>query len=227
MAFKKIYDALTKAPLLEKAYDDAWNMHKLAKEMFEESSKCLIGCDIDVAKRLSLEDKRINKCEKMIRREVMEYLAVTSAPNLNASLVLISIVIDYERIGDLCKNIAQLCIEYPADFGDERYVMDINSMKNHLSKMFDLTLIAIEQSDDEKAKEVIGLHDRVKEIHNNIIKRLNEDEKISTTNAISYALLTGYFRRVNAHLANICTGVLYPFPALGFGYEVGGDLEGP
>jgi hypothetical protein len=56
---------------------------------------------------------------------------------------------------------------------------------------------------------------------------LNEDEKILTTNAISYALLTGYFRRINAHLANICTGVLHPFPALGFGYEVGGDLDGP
>ncbi len=41
------------------------------------------------------------------------------------------------------------------------------------------------------------------------------------------ALLSGYFRRINAHLANICTGVLHPFPALGFGYEVDGDLDGP
>ncbi len=227
MSFKRIYDALTKAPLLEKAYNNAWGMHKRAKEMFEESAKCLIGCDISVAKRLSLEDKRINKYEKKIRREVMEYLAVTSAPNLNASLVLISIVIDYERIGDLCKNIAQLCIEYPADFTEEQYVKDINAIKANISNLFDLTLIAIEQSDSEKAKEAIGIHDRVKEIHNRIIQRLNEDEKISTTNAISYALLTGYFRRINAHLANICTGVLYPFPALGFGYEVGGDLDGP
>ena len=227
MSFKRIYDALTKAPLLEKAYNDASGMHKLAKEMFEESSKCLIGCDISVAKKLSLEDKRINKCEKEIRREVMEYLAVTTAPNLNASLVLISIVIDYERIGDLCKNIAQLCIEYPADFGDKDYVKDINEIKANLSNMFDLTLIAMEQSDEEKAKEVIGIHDKVKGIHNGIIQRLNEDEKVSTTNAISYALLTGYFRRINAHLANICTGVLHPFPALGFGYEVGGDLDGP
>ncbi|UCE36325.1 MAG: hypothetical protein JSW00_12420 [Thermoplasmata archaeon] len=227
MSFKRIYDALTKAPLLEKAYNDAWKMHALVKEMFEESSKCLIGCDISVAKKLSLEDKRINKAEKKIRREVMEYLAVTTAPNLSASLILISIVIDYERIGDLCKNIAQVCIEYPADFDDEEYVKDINEIKNNLSKMFDLTLVAIEQSDTEKAKEAIGIHDNIKEIHNSIIKRLNEDEKISTTNAISYALLTGYFRRINAHLANICTGVLYPFPALGFGYEVGGDLDGP
>jgi phosphate uptake regulator len=195
---------LTKAPLLENAYNDASEMHKLAKEMFEESTKCLIGCDVDVAKKLGLEDKRINKREKRVRRKVMEYLAVTSAPNLNASLVLISIVIDYERIGDLCKNIAQLCIEY---------------------KMFDLTLVAMEQSDEEKAKEVIAIHDKVKGIHNSIIKKLNEDDKISTTNAISYALLTGYFRRINAHLANICTGVLHPFPALGFGYEVKGDLE--
>jgi phosphate uptake regulator len=225
MSFKSIYDALTKAPLLENAYNDASEMHKLAKEMFEESTKCLIGCDVDVAKKLGLEDKRINKREKRVRRKVMEYLAVTSAPNLNASLVLISIVIDYERIGDLCKNIAQLCIEYPADFGEEDYSKDINLMKDNISKMFDLTLVAMEQSDEEKAKEVIAIHDKVKGIHNSIIKKLNEDDKISTTNAISYALLTGYFRRINAHLANICTGVLHPFPALGFGYEVKGDLE--
>lgn len=227
MSFKRIYDALTKAPLLEKAYNNAWEMHKLAKEMFEESTKCLIGCDVSVAKKLSLEDKRINKSEKKIRRKVMEYLAVTTTPNLGASLILISIVIDYERIGDLCKNIAQLCIEYPADFGDEAYVKDINEIKDSLFEMFDLTLIAIEQSDSGKAKQAIVLHNKIKGIHHSIIKRLNQDENISTTNAISYALLTGYFRRINAHLANICTGVLHPFPALGFGYEVEGDLDGP
>lgn len=227
MPFKRIYDALTKAPLLENAYGDAWEMHKLAKEMFVESTDCLIGCEVEVAKKMSLEDKRINKLEKKVRRKVMEYLAITTAPNLSASLILISIVIDYERIGDLCKNIAQVCIEYPADFGDDEVVKDIFAMKDNLDTMFDLTLVAIEQSDSEKAKEVIGMHNKVKEIHNNIIKRLNHDDKISTTNAISYAMLTGYLRRINAHLANICTGVLHPFPALGFGYEVNGDLEGP
>ncbi|UCF08237.1 MAG: PhoU domain-containing protein, partial [Thermoplasmata archaeon] len=130
MPFKRIYDALTKAPLLEDAYSDASEMHKLAKEMFEESTACLIGCEVEVAKKMSLEDKRINKLEKKIRRKVMEYLAVSTAPNLSASLILISIVIDYERLGDLCKNIAQVCIEYPADFGDEEYVKDIHEMKD-------------------------------------------------------------------------------------------------
>ena len=227
MSFKGIYDALTKAPLLEDAYGDASEMHRLAKEMFEESTTCLIGCEIEVAKKLNLEDKRINKLEKKVRRKVMEYLAVTTAPNLSASLILIRIVIDYERIGDLCKNIAQVCIEYPADFGDEDVVKDIFQIRDCLSNMFDLTLIAMEKSDAEKAKKVIGMHNKVKDIHNDIIKKLNENEKIATTNAISYALLSGYFRRINAHLANICTGVLHPFPALGFGYEVGGDLDGP
>jgi phosphate uptake regulator len=225
MFAKKIYDALTKSVLLERGFNDLRNMHELAKEMFEESTQCIIGCDISVAKKMSLEDKRINKLEKKIRRQVMEYLAITTAPNLSAPLILISIVIDYERIGDLCKNIAQLCIEYPADFTDENYVLDINEIKTNLLKMFDLTLEAIEQSDIEKAKKVIGIHDRNKDIHNSIITRLNKDEKISTTNAISYALLTGYFRRINAHLANIATGVLHPFPALGFGVDLK-DIEG-
>lgn len=227
MPFKRIYDALTKTSLLGDAYTDASEMHRLAREMFETSTTCLIGCDIEVARKLSLEDKRINKLEKKVRKKVMGYLAVTTAPNLNASLILISIVIDYERIGDLCKNIAQVCIEYPADFGDEDVVKDIFLMKDHLSTMFEITLMAMEQTDSEKAKEVIEIHDKVKGIHNGIIKKLNEGQNISTTNAISYALLTGYFRRINAHLANICTGVLHPFPALGFGYEVNGDLDGP
>lgn len=226
MFAKNIFDALTKSVLLEKGFNNLWEMHRLCKDMFEESTTCIIGCDVTVAKKLSVEDKRINKLEKKIRREVLEYLAVTTAPNLNASLILISIVIDYERIGDLCKNIAQVCIEYPADFGDEEYAIAINQIKNNLSKMFDLTLVAIEKSDPDKAKEAISHHDKVKVLHNNIIKKLNEDKDISATNAISYAMLTGYFRRINAHLANICTGVLHPFPALGFGYEVGGDLDG-
>ena len=118
-----------------------------------------------------------------------------------------------------------MCIEYPADFGDEEYAIAINQIKNNLSKMFDLTLVAIEKSDPEKAKEAISHHDKVKVLHNDIIKKLNEDANISTTNAISYAMLTGYFRRINAHLANIATSVLHPFPALGFGYDVEKDTE--
>ncbi len=226
MFAKKVYDALTKSALLEKAFNDLWEMHRLTKEVFEEATNCLVvKCDLAVAKRIALEDKRINACEKRIRREVMEYLAITTAPNLSASLILISIVIDYERIGDLSKNIAQLAIEYPSKFDNDHYVTDIKKIIENLNKMFGLTYTALEQSDSEKAREAIRLHDQVKEIHNDIIKRLNADKNLSSTDAISYALLTGYCRRINAHLANICTSVLYPFPALGFGYEVGGDIE--
>ena len=82
MFAKKIYDALTKSVLLEKGFNDLGEMHKLTKEMFEESTTCIIGCDIVVARRLGLEDKRINKLEKKIRREVLEYLAITTAEEL-------------------------------------------------------------------------------------------------------------------------------------------------
>ena len=216
MPFREVWDAVTKSKMLVKIWEDAGKMHKESKKMFKLSFNCLVKCDDKLACDLSEEDVRINKYEVQIRDEILGYLAINRSPNLNASLILSSIVIDYERIGDYCKNIAQLTLLFPTKLNDDEYMKIINQMKELILGSFDLTYQAFQKDDKNKAKKVIKDHDVLKNLHTTLVQKINEDKKIDVNKAIVYASLASYLRRISAHLKNISSGVINPFPELGF-----------
>jgi phosphate uptake regulator len=216
MGFRMIYDALTKSKLLQKTYRDMGEMNRECKKVFERSFDCLVQNKDKEALELSNEDKKINKHEVDIRNSIMGYLAVNTAPDLNAALTLTSVVIDLERIGDYCKIIAQLGLLYPAKLEDNEYMDIINNMRNTIAEQFDLAYTAFEESDVEKAKNVIDSYFGIKTLHNALVQRLNKEKEIEINKAITYASLGIYLRRISAHLKNICTSVVRPFPEIGF-----------
>lgn len=216
MGFRMIYDAITKSKLLQKTYRDIGEMNRECKSIFEKSFECLVQNKDKEALELSNEDKKINRYEVDIRNSILGYLAVNTAPDLNAALTLASVVIDHERIGDYCKIIAQLGLLYPAKLEDNEYMHIINSMKNTIVEQFDLAHTAFEESDVEKAKKVIGSYSGIKTLHDALVHKLNKEKDIEINKAITYASLGIYLRRISAHLKNICTSVVKPFPEIGF-----------
>ncbi|MDI6916526.1 MAG: PhoU domain-containing protein [Thermoplasmatales archaeon] len=216
MGFRMIYDALTKSRLLQKTYKDIGEMNRECKKIFERSFDCLVQNKDKEALELSNEDKKINKYEVDIRNSILGYLAVNTAPDLNAALILTSVVIDHERIGDYCKIIAQLGLLYPAKLEGNEYMDIVNNMRDTIVEQFDLAHTAFETSDVEKAKNVIASYSGIKTLHDALVHKLNKEKEIEINKAIAYASLGIYLRRISAHLKNICTSVVKPFPEIGF-----------
>ncbi|MCB7130307.1 MAG: PhoU domain-containing protein, partial [Candidatus Brocadiales bacterium] len=74
--------------------------------MYEASVESLRRSDIsEIAIDIYKMDKQINAYERDVRKKVMTHLAVTGSADLVSGLVLVSVVIDIERIGDYTKNI--------------------------------------------------------------------------------------------------------------------------
>jgi phosphate uptake regulator len=217
MAFKEIYDALTRGSILDDAFDEIEEMNEQSKSMFRDSFKCLLDDKCNIAERICGEDKLINRLEVQVRTKVLKYLAFNTSPDLSGALYLISIVIDYERIGDYCKNIAQLKLLYPTILDDDQYRKDVIAMYGRIIKMFDLTKAALQEDDEKKAKTVMGMHEEgTKRKHADLARRLTEDKEIDARKAIIYALLTNNLRRISAHLRNVASGVIQPIPQLGY-----------
>jgi len=220
MSFRKIYDAMTKGPLIEEAFGKVEIMHDLARESFLLSFECLFEEDMATADKclehLSSEDIKINKLERQIRKEVFEYMAVSTAPNINASLILVSTVIDYERIGDISQNIAELNHLFPAKLEEDEYKDCILAIKANLLEIFDYTKASVREGDSEKALKAVALHDEVKNLHSQLIEALNKDPDLSAHTGMLYALLSYYLRRINGHLGNISSTALGTFPKMGF-----------
>ncbi len=151
-----------------------------------------------------------------MRREILTYLALNSAPNLNASLVLDNMVNDFEKIGDYVKDIADLASTYPAKI-PEKYIGEVMEMKKSLNELFDLTKEAVFNSDEKKAKKAIkkyiDLKNKVKEIKMKTFK----SKDFSAKEAATIISIFGFFRRIGLHLQNTCSSVLVPFPKMGYG----------
>ena len=216
MSFKSVYDALTKSKLLVGIYVDIGAMNRKCKHIFLESVDCLV-CDKDeLAKEISDEDKVINEYEVKVRTDILKYLAINRAPDLGAALVMTSVVIDYERIGDYCKGIAGLGLRFPAQLDDENYLKIIDPMKETIIKQFDLAYEAVKSSDIKRAKKAIKGYNGIKTYHDGLNTKLNKDQEIDKNRAIVLASLGIYYRRISAHLSNVCTTVVNPFPYVGF-----------
>lgn len=225
MGFKAFYDLLTKGTLLEEAFDESEVIHDLTNQMFSQSMKALIEYDKEITKEVIRTDKMVNAEFIKIRRKLFEYLSISAAPNVSACLILSNVAIDYERIGDYCKNIAQLIEWYPVEFREGKYRDWIIEIGDNIQTMFITTKIALINEDEESAQESIASHAKVKEIHSLIVEALNNDTEISVKEAIVIAKVGGFLRRVSAHLGNICTGVLRPFPRMGFLKKTGRELQ--
>jgi len=216
MGFKSLYNFLTKGTLLEEAFEENDHVHDLTYEMFLQSIQALIEHDKKLRDEVIKTDKIVNREFIKIRRKLFEYLSISAAPNISACLILSNVAIDYERIGDYCKNIAQLVEWYHVKFKKDRYLEWIVTMRDCIDRMFKSTREAMTEEDSEVAEQVLGEHAKIKEIHAEILKALTMDQEITVKEAIVIAKVGGFLRRVSAHLGNICTGVLRPFPKMGF-----------
>ena len=100
---------------LQEAYDEAILALRESHSMFDDAVAHLHSegvMETDIYKR----DRRINKYERSVRRKIVTHMSVSSKPDINLGLILTSIVIDIERIGDYTKNIVELAVSVPGPF---------------------------------------------------------------------------------------------------------------
>ena len=103
MVFKELYRIWTKEDLLDESLKNIDAMFKENKEMFVIALRNLIDNKRD-EKAIRAKEAKIDECTQDTRKKILEYLAINTKPELNASLVLVSILIDLERLGDLSED---------------------------------------------------------------------------------------------------------------------------
>ena len=100
---------------LEKMRTDFGQMLDAGRQIFETAANALLGgTDPDVIRDGLFEaDRRINRAEQQIRRELIVHASVHGATEFPACLVLMSVVKDAERVGDYAKNLFELAEAVP------------------------------------------------------------------------------------------------------------------
>jgi phosphate uptake regulator len=190
-------------------------MIDLARDMFEYS----INLVIENAKNredIYKSDQELNHSEREVRRKVLEHLSINPAQDINPSLILVTIIIDIERIGDYSKNIVELA-DRSGDSLECEYTNIVRDLKSRIVKNINTTIESLKEGNEEKAIPVLEDHLEIANIcEENMAKLINEEIKISTRLSIIYTLLFRYIKRVSAHIKNVASSIINPYDRIGF-----------
>ena len=205
--------------LLKEAWDLTYEAINIDSEMFNDAVDALWGENRrKVQKLIFKKDKLINKYERDIRRKVITHLTVQGNESLAAGLVLSTVIVDVERIGDYIKNIVDLTEMHPQELEGKKEKEKLNEIETAIKRMFKEAPLCIESGDEDMA---LDMYSETKEIgrscDNNIEKLIVENEE--SLDSSSVAVLVLYFRylkRINAHLRNIISSVINPYDRIGF-----------
>jgi len=134
-----------------------------------------------------------------------------------ASLIIVSMVQDAERIGDFARGLAEVASLAKSPRSGE-FADELRGLAERLRPMFELCEKAFREDDVESARLVIGGHTQLKKDFTAYLHRAS-DSDLSANMAIVYASSSRILRRISAHLCNISSSVVQPYDRIRHGDE--------
>ncbi len=220
--FKELIELWRTANSLTRAFEDSHVMLEITRQMFTVSVQSLRQSDsAEVGVEIYAMDQKINQYEQDVRRNVLKHLAITGGANIIPGLILTSIVIDIERIGDYTKNIKDLAAGHPTRLTGGRYNEDLINLETGVGEVYEKILPMLKSSDSAGARKLMKGHWWILQKCDEIVKELiaSPDPEITATDAVATALYTRYLKRIAAHLMNIASSIFNPFERIGFRAE--------
>ncbi len=177
---------------------------------FEETSK-----DHE-REAIARDDRKINKLERRIRKQVITHLTISSNPgDVPYCLLLMGIVKDVERLGDYSKNIAEVHDEGGGPLPDDDNTAELRDIRRIVESTFGSVNDVFTSSDSEAAIALIRGGWHVATRCDTLITRVaGSDYDAATTTSL--VLGTRYYKRLQSHLLNVLSGVVMPLHKLNY-----------
>ncbi len=206
----------TGGPGLDRMRAEFGQMLDAGRHIFGTAANAFLGgTDLDVIRRdLFDTDKRINRSEQQIRREIVVHASVHGATEFPVCLILMSIVKDAERVGDYAKNIFDLAEHTPRPLHGE-HRDHLIGLKDRISETMATCREIFDAHEKERAAELICEAQRIEDFCDEQIHSLLRAEG-GVDLAAAYALAYRYFKRVMSHTRNVASSVIQPIDKIDF-----------
>lgn len=198
---------------LDNLKESMYKMLDLSTDALKESIDSLRTQDIDRAKQVIKNDKKIDKLENSIDEECIKILVTRQPAATDARLIhsILKINTDIERIADLSSKIAKQTIK----IGKQKLLkplVDIPRMSEICIAMLKDVLESIVTMNTELAGEVILKDDILDDINTQLYRELitfiNENPSI-LTQALCLIEVSKSLERIGDHVKNIAERAIY------------------
>lgn len=202
---------------LTKSLGEFKGMLTIAEKLFNSICRRLIYNEEieNLGQMVYEEDKKINNSEKFIRKRVAEHLLIQPSVDTAACLLFMSVVKDAERLGDYCKNLYEVVNLLERSIDKITYERFFGKIEEDISEMFKQTKAAFIDSDEKEAGLSWKYESKVVKKCDDIIDEVAKST-LSVNEAVVFALIARYYKRLAAHLANIATSIILPLDKLDY-----------
>ena len=209
MQFFNFLSAGTKPPLITQSLRGLADMLDTAGEMFAAATASLLDNEA-LTLDLSALDAEINDREQRIRRAVSDHVAADPRDQIALSLVLVSIVQDAERCGDLAKSLAKTA-DLAAHPRMGPHVEALRPIRDRVQQTFPRVRAAFLSSDTGAARLVMEENDRTKAETATYLQRLAAATDLTPNLAVVLSVGSRMIGRTGSHLSNIISSVALPY----------------
>ena len=169
--------------------------------------------DVDAAKKVVADDRRIDQAQAALEEHVLTVMATQQpmAGDLRRLVAAIEIASELERIGDYAKGVAKITIRH-ADQPLIKPLIHIPEMAELSINMLGTALDAYENEDVETARGLAASDDRVDELSKGVQAGLLDaiqQEPASASRAVDLLFVTHNLERIADRTTNIAERVIF------------------
>lgn len=216
---KELLGVFQSNSLMERAFEQSYEMLDITHEMFKVSKKVLRNSDTnEFTYDINGQDSKINKFQREVRKDVFNHLAMAGSEDLSSGMILASIVIDLERIGDFTKNIVEIAQNHPQRLHAGEFEDDLITLERAVEDTFGRTIYCFKNSDEKAAFNLLKEYKWMSKAFDAKIQSLmrGEDSTLTTGSAVALAIYLRALKRIFSHLRNVTSSVVNPFHRIGF-----------
>jgi len=215
--FKNLLSFWKGKDFLVQVLEDFKIMLNDSETMFEAvCAQLLVGTEKGGLKEKIYEiDKQVNNLQKEIRKRIVEHLTLQPTVNVNACLILMSVVKDAERLGDYSKNLYEVTELLAEPIDCVLFSEYFDELDKKILALFQQTQKAFIEADEEQARSAWQHEKKIANDCDHIIERLAQSN-LTVNQAVCFTLVARHFKRIMAHLVNIATSVVLPLSDLDY-----------
>lgn len=194
---------------------DILMMGSMVEEAVHLAIEALARQDVDLAKKIIENDRRVDDLELAIEERCLKLLALQQplAGDLRMIATAIWVITDLERMGDHAVNISEIVVR----IGNQPLIkplIDIPRMAEIAEGMIKGCLDAFVARDPELARKTCRTDDQVDKIYEELFDELmgfivNSPDTRTSTQAANLLFVARFLERVADHATNIGERVIY------------------
>lgn len=213
--FKMLFEVLSQKSLIVQAAQRADEALERSRTLSEAAFAALLD-GTQPEQDLYELDRQINDDEIEVRRMVLEHLAANPKGDLAAGVVLISTIIDIERVGDYAKNIYEQSERLGEPWPDKDGFSEVRRLVGDLNDVFRETALAVHAGDRDLARGAMNRQYELNQNCESLLDQVSEATQFSAREVVVLALTIRFVKRMGAHLSNLASSVVNPFDRIGF-----------